>query len=130
MTSPEGLEFLVGVWLLHELGDADGRLTRQDRSERQRLTVTLVKFGKNSFLLVSGPPVCSIYERAEAEAVIRKVVEGRIILMPEEDDTARCCRFTGQAGIGRLILATPVAKKVVTQGVHSRSVPSHFEVER
>src|SRR4029450_6958714 len=28
---PEGLEFLVGVWLLHELGDADRRLARQDR---------------------------------------------------------------------------------------------------
>jgi hypothetical protein len=49
-----------------------------------------------------------------ARQMIRKVVEGRIVLMPEEDDAGRCYRFTGQAGIGRLILATPVAKKVVT----------------
>src|SRR4029453_5743967 len=27
----EGLELFVGVWLLHELGDADRRLARQDR---------------------------------------------------------------------------------------------------
>jgi hypothetical protein len=34
--------------------------------------------------------------------------------MPEEDDEGRRYRFTGHAGIERLILATPVAKKVVT----------------
>ena len=51
-----------------------------------------------------------------ARQMIRKVVEGRIILMPEEGDAGRCYHFTGQAGIGRLILATPVAKKLVTPG--------------
>ncbi len=46
--------------------------------------------------------------------MIRKVVEGRIIFMPEEDDEGRRYRFTGYAGMERLILATPVAKEVVT----------------
>ena len=46
-------------------------------------------------------------------------VKGRIILMPEEDDAGRCYRFTGQAGIERLILATPAANKVVTPGGYS-----------
>lgn len=36
--------------------------------------------------------------------------------MPEEDDEGRRYRFTGHAGIERLILATPVARKVVTPG--------------
>jgi hypothetical protein len=34
--------------------------------------------------------------------------------MPKEDDEGRRYRFTGHADIERLILATPVAKKVVT----------------
>jgi hypothetical protein len=46
--------------------------------------------------------------------MIRKVMEGRIIFMPEEDDEGRRYRFRGHAGTERLILATPVAKKVVT----------------
>ena len=49
-----------------------------------------------------------------------QVVENRIIFMPEEDDEGRRYRFTGHAGIERLILATPpVAKKVVTPGGYS-----------
>ena len=38
-------------------------------------------------------------------------MEGRIIFMPEEDDEGRRYRFTGHAGIERLILASPLLRK-------------------
>jgi hypothetical protein len=46
--------------------------------------------------------------------MVRKVLEGRLVFMPEEDDNGRGYRFSGHAGIERLVLATPVAKKMVT----------------
>jgi hypothetical protein len=46
--------------------------------------------------------------------MVRKVLEGRLVFMPEEDDNGRRYRFSGHAGIERLVLATPVAKKMVT----------------
>lgn len=50
-----------------------------------------------------------------ARQMIRKVLEGRL-MMPEEDEDGRRYRFTGHAGIGRLVLATPIAKNMVTRG--------------
>lgn len=51
-----------------------------------------------------------------ARQMIAKVLDGRLIFMPEEDEDGRRYRFMGHAGIGRLVLATPVAKEVVTPG--------------
>ena len=54
-----------------------------------------------------------------ARQMIRKVLEGRL-MMPEEDEDGRRYRFTGHAGIGRLVLATPIAKNMVTPGGFAR----------
>jgi hypothetical protein len=35
-------------------------------SERERLTVAVGRFGENNFVTISGPPVCSLSERAAA----------------------------------------------------------------
>lgn len=48
--------------------------------------------------------------------MVCKVLEGRLVFMPEEDDAGRRYRFAGHAGIERLVLATPLAKKMVTPG--------------
>lgn len=55
-------------------------------------------------------------QAVQARQMIRKVLEGRLILMPEADEDGRRYRFSGHAGIERLILGMPSAKKVVTPG--------------
>jgi hypothetical protein len=48
--------------------------------ERERLTIEVVRFGMNNFLTVSGPPVCSLSERAEAAAVTNRAWDKLAIL--------------------------------------------------